>query len=132
MVLLIYFGSAGSLSQAVSRRLTAASSAAGLRARGLGGCGSWARGHSLGSCGAQVLAALWHVGSPRSGTKPMSPALTGGLFATEPPEKPRKVFLIEIYVPYNIVLVSGVPHSDLTFRVLCNDHTLVLVTICPI
>lgn len=45
----------------------------------------------------------------------MSPALTGGLFATEPPEKPRKVFLIEIYVPYNIVLVSGVPHSDLTF-----------------
>lgn len=55
MVLLIYFGSAGSLSQAVvSRRLTAASSAAGLRARGLGGCGSWARGHSLGSCGAQV------------------------------------------------------------------------------
>ena len=34
------------------------------------------------------LVALWHVGVPGSGIKPLSPALAGRFFTTEKPEKP--------------------------------------------
>ena len=34
------------------------------------------------------LAALWPVGFLRSGIEPVTPALTGGFFTTEPPGKP--------------------------------------------
>jgi len=44
--------------------------------RRLSGCGAWA----------PLLHGLWDL--PRSGIKPMSPALAGGFFTTEPPGKP--------------------------------------------
>ena len=63
---------------------------------GLSSCGSWALGRRRRSCGELscsapcgiFLAALQHVGS---GTKPMSPALIGGFFTTEPPGKPCSI-----------------------------------------
>ena len=33
-----------------------------------------------------------HMGSPRSGIKPVSPALAGWFFTTEPPEKPYSIY----------------------------------------
>ena len=48
-------------------------------ARGLSNCSSQALEHRLGSCAAR--AQLLH----RSGIEPVSPALAGGFFATEPP-----------------------------------------------
>ena len=52
-------------------------------------CGSWALERRLSSWGtcAWLLRAMWDPPQPRSRT-PMSPALTGGLFTTEPPGKP--------------------------------------------
>ena len=46
-----------------------------------------ALGHRLHSCGtwASLLRGIWDLPGP--GVEPMSPALAGGLFATEPSEK---------------------------------------------
>ena len=42
---------------------------------------------------AHGLVTLWHVDLPRPGTEPVSPAVTGILFTTEPPGKPlRQIF----------------------------------------
>ena len=57
-------------------------------ARGLSSCGSWAPGHRLNSCGAQALLHCGMWGLPRSGMEPVSPALAGGFFTTDPPGKP--------------------------------------------
>ena len=45
-------------------------------------------GHRLNSCGArdQLLRGTWNL--PRSGIQPVSPALAGRFFTTEPPGKP--------------------------------------------
>ena len=55
---------------------------------GLSSCGSQALEQRLNSCGtrAWLLCGMWDL--PRSGIKPMSPALAGGFFTTEPPRKP--------------------------------------------
>ena len=53
------------------------------------------------------LVALWHVGSPRSGVEPVSPASAGGFFATEPPGRPPGLSL-EFYKP---LMVSVGPFS---------------------
>ena len=37
---------------------------------------------------------MWDL--PRLGIEPMSPALAGGLFTTEPPGKPRKDFKAKV------------------------------------
>ena len=57
---------------------------------GLSGCGSWALECRLNSCGSQtlLLRGMWDL--PRPGIKPMSPALAGGFFITEPPGKRRE------------------------------------------
>ena len=58
-------------------------------------CGSWTQSCSspaleprLSSCGsrAQLLRGIWRL--PRPGIEPVSPALAGGFFPTEPPRKP--------------------------------------------
>ena len=56
---------------------------------GLSSCGSWALEYRLNSCGSQALLLhdMWDL--PRPGIKPMSPALAGRFFTTEPPEKPE-------------------------------------------
>ena len=53
-------------------------------------CGSQALEHRLSSCGPWRLVALQHVESA-CGTELVFPALAGGLYTTEPPEKPINV-----------------------------------------
>ena len=55
---------------------------------GFRSCGSPALEHSFNSCGewALLLCGTWDL--PRLGIKPVSPALAGGFFTTEPPGKP--------------------------------------------
>ena len=55
----------------------------------LSGFGSWALGHRLSTCGpwTRLLHGMWDLASP--GIKPMSLALVGGFFSTEPPGKPQ-------------------------------------------
>ena len=62
--------------------------------QGLSGCSSWALKHRLNSYGAwaQLICNMWDL--PRPGIDPMSSALAGGFFTTEPPGKPLK-FLAE-------------------------------------
>ena len=51
-------------------------------------CGSQGQDCRLNCCGprAELLCGTWDL--PRSGTEPVSPALTGRFFTTEPPGKP--------------------------------------------
>ena len=54
----------------------------------------WAMEHRLSSCDAHTgLVALWYVGSSRFVIEPMSPALAGGFFITEPSGRPLEVTL---------------------------------------
>ena len=58
-----------------------------VAARGLNSFNSWALEHRLNSCVAQasLLCSMWDL--PGSGIEPLSPALAGEFFTTEPPEK---------------------------------------------
>ena len=62
--------------------------------------------HRLGSCGtwAQLLQGIWDL--PELGIEPVSPALAGEFFTTEPPGKPSSnaYFLSKHYDP------SGLSH----------------------
>ena len=62
--------------------------------QGLSGCSSWALKHRLNSCGAWAQLICNMCDLPRPGIDPMSSALAGGFFTTEPPGKPLK-FLAE-------------------------------------
>ena len=64
-----------------------------LGCMGLSSWGSQALEHRLNSCGTRVslLRALWDL--PGSEIKPVSPALGGESFTTEPPGKPSPCFL---------------------------------------
>ena len=55
---------------------------------GLSSCSSWALEQRLNSCGtwALLLQSMWNLLG--SGIEPMSPALAGRFFTTEPPGKP--------------------------------------------
>ena len=65
-----------------------------VMARGLSRCGSLALEHRLNSCDAWLPHSIWDL--PRLGIEPISPALTGRLFTTEPPRKPSVVFLSDL------------------------------------
>ena len=67
--------------------------ASAVAAPGLSSCSSPALEHRLSSYGtrAQLLPGTW--GLPASGIEPVSPALAGRFFTTEPPGKPYSVFL---------------------------------------
>ena len=58
-----------------------------VAAHGLSSCGSWALQHRLnsGGAGAWLLCGMWDP--PGSGMKPVSSALKGGFFTTEPSGK---------------------------------------------
>ena len=62
--------------------------ASAFAARGLGSYSFQALEHRLDGCGTQayLLHGMWDL--PGSGIKPMSCALAGGFFTTEPPGKP--------------------------------------------
>ena len=65
-----------------------------VAAASLAETGSRAHGHQWCGTRASLLQGMWDL--PGSGTEPMSPALTGGFFITEPPGKPsvfKTVFL---------------------------------------
>ena len=53
-------------------------------AYGLSSCGLWALEHRLNSCGTQLQLLQSMCDLPRSGIKPMSPALAGRLLSTKP------------------------------------------------
>ena len=59
-----------------------------VSACGLSSCGSWALEHRLNSFGAraQLLHSMWNLSGP--GIEPVSPALAGRFFTTEPSGKP--------------------------------------------
>ena len=69
----------------------------GSRACGLQWLDSPALQHRLGSSGtlAQLPHGMWDL--PRPGIKPMSPALAGGFFTTEPPGKPSLKSFDELF-----------------------------------
>ena len=60
---------------------------------GLNSRGSWALELRLSSCGsqAQLLCGMWDL--PRPGIEPMSSALAGEFFTTEPSGKPKFVII---------------------------------------
>ena len=66
----------------------------GNRTCGFSSCNSQLLEHSLNSCGswAQLPCSLWSL--PGSGTEPVSPALPGGFFTTEPPGRPQVIHLM--------------------------------------
>ena len=112
-------GERGPLFIAVCGPLTVAASLVSehkLQMCRLSSCGSWA----------QLLRGMWDP--PRPGLEPVSPALAGIFSTTAPPGKPFFFFLIELYLIYNIVLVSGVQLQilfhyrllqDIEYRSLC-------------
>ena len=61
-----------------------------MQARGLSSCGSRALEHRLNSCRPQALLLLGMWDLPGSEIEPVSPALAGRFFTTEPPGKPSK------------------------------------------
>ena len=92
----------------------------GSRAPGFSGCSTWAHScssraveHKLSNCGtrAWLLCILWDL--PRSGIKPMSPALAGGFFTTEPLGKTPSFFLYLIILTYyfQIYIISHFGHA---------------------
>ena len=56
-------------------------------AHGLSSCGSRALEHRLSGCGAQAYLLCGMRDLPGSGIEPVSPALAGSFFTTEPPGK---------------------------------------------
>ena len=61
-----------------------------MQARGLSSCGSRALEHRLNSCRPRALLLLGMWDLPGSEIEPVSPAVAGGFFTTEPPGKPSK------------------------------------------
>ena len=89
---------------AVHQLLTAAASLAGEHglqggwasvfvACGLSSCSSWILEHRLNSCGTWALVFHGRWDLPGLGMESVSPVLAGRFFTTEPPGKPRYVFL---------------------------------------
>ena len=82
-------------------------------------CGSRALGRRLGSCGtwASLLRGMWDL--PGSGIKPPSPALAGGYFTTETPEKPLIfifiyfVWLLWVLVAAHVIFSCGMTSSPI-------------------
>ena len=70
--------------------------ASAVAACGLSSSSSQVLEHSPGSGGtqAQLLSGTWDL--PRAGTKPLSLALAGGVFTTDPPKKPHIHILSEL------------------------------------
>ena len=94
------------------------SSGCGERASHCGsspGCTTGALEHRLNGCGARacLLCDMWHL--PRPGMEPMSLALAGGVFTSEPPGKPciwdflRSLTIIDIC--FNFIVVKNILHK---------------------
>ena len=85
-----------------------------LGCSGFSSCSSWALENRLSSCGAwvQLLHSMWDLPSP--GSKPVSPALAGRFFTTEPPWKSLAYFSIRLFI---------------FFLLICRKYLHILITI---
>ena len=74
-----------------------------VTAHGLSSWRSQALEHKLSSClvQAQLLLGTWDL--PRSRIKPVSLALTGNLFTTEPPEKPPQIPMLFLKKEFEVL-----------------------------
>ena len=61
------------------------------------------------------LVAPWHVGSSRSGADPVSSALTGRFFTTEPPGESPDVFLKQITFGLIVLTLPEKPVHELSW-----------------
>ena len=79
--------------------------------RGFGSCGSRALVRRLSSCGArsELSWGMWDL--PRSRAGPVSPALAGGFFTTEPQGKPKKLSFL-----WERVKQVNMSDGDMTFK----------------
>ena len=69
-------------------------------AHGLSSCSCWALKHRLKSCSTRASLLRGPRDLPWSGIEPVSPALAGGFFTTEPPGKPQYTHLfVQMYNP---------------------------------
>ena len=71
--------------------------------------------HRLASCGAwaKLLMGMWDL--PRSGNKPMSPALAEGFFTTEPSGKPKGEFF-NTMTPISVAKIFFPDHDNLPIQ----------------
>ena len=84
----------------------------GSRSTGFSSCDSPARERWLSSFGTQTQLLRDMLDLPGPGIETVSPALARGCF-TEPPEKPQFFnFSIEVYLNYNVVLITVVQQRD--------------------
>ena len=90
-----------------------------VMACGFSSCGSQALEAKVNSCGAwaKLLWGMWDL--PRPGIEPVSPALAGGFFTTEPPGKPARRILnqwttreVPPFIPILFCLVSPTFHQE--------------------
>ena len=130
LIILVSFGCAGTL---LLRSLFSSCSGQGLlsscgeqasHCSGFSRCGAWALGHSsfsschtwgLNSCGTQVqlLRGMWDLHNP--GIEPMSPALAGGFFITDPLGK-----LLSFILHENFLVASKACSFKVTCKVFLN------------
>ena len=74
------------------------SRSAGFSFQGFSCCGAQAPGSQASELQLMVLVALGHWDLPGPGIKPMSPALAGGFFTTEPPGTPLLVAILVLHL----------------------------------
>ena len=85
-------------------------------AHGLSSCGSWALERSLNSCGSQdqLLCSMWDL--PRTGITPVSPALIGTFFTTEPEGRPIKY--PSLMTVLNCIFINRVRENSLNILLI--------------
>ena len=79
-------------------------------AHGLSSCSSWALEHRLSSCRAQALVLQGMGNLPGLGIEPVSPALAGRFFTTEPPGKPSHLFSPVVAGVCSSLILMGYSH----------------------
>ena len=79
-------------------------------AHGLSSCSSWALEHRLSSCRAQALLLQGMGNLPGLGIEPVSPALAGRFFTTEPPGKPSHLFSPVVAGVCSSLILMGYSH----------------------
>ena len=77
-------------------------------AHGLSTCGSWVLEHWLNSCVQELSGSAACGNLPGSGIEPVSPALVGGLFTTEPPGEAFSLLLYSLSFTFPAVTSTSI------------------------
>lgn len=95
----------------------------GSRHPGASGCGSGALEHRFSRCGtpAQLLHSVQDLPGPE--TEPVSPALAGGFFTTEPPRKPPGTICLTHVHSLHLGFILFVVHSPDFDKCIMNDQS---------